>query len=67
VKTWERVFLVNFGVILSGVGLYALFLSEASPAWRYLGGGLICVVGINAVYSGLTGKRSWISKIGPLP
>jgi putative Mn2+ efflux pump MntP len=63
-KSVERVLLVNFGVILSGAGLYALFLSDVSPAWRYLGGGLLCAVGIHAIYCGLTGKRSWISRIG---
>ena len=66
-KSLERVLLVNFGVILSGVGLYALVLSDASPVWRYLGGGFLCAVGINAIYCGATGKRSWISRIGPLP
>ena len=63
-KSLERVLLVNFGVILSGAGLYALFLSDVSPALRYLGGSLLCAVGINALYCGVTGKRSWISKIG---
>ena len=64
-KSLERVLLVNFGIILSGVGLYALFLSDASAAWRYLGGGLLSAAGIYAVYRGLIGKRIFISKIVP--
>ncbi|HSD16609.1 MAG TPA: hypothetical protein VLC71_05020 [Thermomonas sp.] len=66
-KTWERVFVGYFGVFLIAVGLYVLVMSGAAPAWRYLGGGLLCLIGINAVYSGVTGKRSWLSRIGPLP
>jgi hypothetical protein len=56
-----------FGALLLGVGVYALAFSEASPAWRYLGGSLIAVLGANAVYGALSGKEPWISKIGPLP
>jgi hypothetical protein len=66
-KTWERVFAGMFGAFMLSVGIYAVFLGSAPPAWRYLGGAVLCALGTNAVYGGLTGKRPWISRIGPLP
>ena len=66
-KTWERVFAGAFGALLLSVGIYALALSSASLAWQDLGGSVLCALGINAIYCALTRKRSWISKIGPLP
>ncbi len=66
-KTWERLFVGAFGTLLLGVGLYAVFLGPASPAWRYLGGGIVCLIAINAIYGAITNKRPWIAKIGPLP
>jgi hypothetical protein len=56
-----------FGTLLLGVGLYALIFSEASPAWRYLGGLAFVALGIDAVYGAATGKEPWVRKIGPLP
>nr|CAS02842.1 putative integron gene cassette protein [uncultured bacterium] len=53
--------------LLLGIGIYAVLLAQTSPAWRYIGGGVLLALGSNAVYGGLTGKRPWISKIGPLP
>ena len=55
------------GALLLGIGVYALAFSEASPAWRYLGGLAFMLLGIDAVYGALTGKEPWIRKIGPLP
>ena len=66
-KNGERAFVVVFGLFLLGIGIYAVLLAQTSPAWRYIGGGVLLALGSNAVYGGLTGKRPWISKIGPLP
>ena len=66
-KTGERVFVGAFGILLLGVGIYAMVLVEGYATWRYLGGGVLAALGANAVYGGITGKRPWISKIGPLP
>jgi hypothetical protein len=55
------------GAMLLSVGVYALAFSEASPAWRYLGGLAFAVLGANALYGALSGKEPWIKKIGPLP
>jgi hypothetical protein len=57
----------TFGALLLWVGVYALAFSEASPAWRYLGGLAFVVLGINALYGALSGKEPWMWKIGPLP
>ena len=66
-KNGERAFVIVFGLFLLGIGIYAVLLAEISPAWRYIGGGVLIALGSNAVYGGLTGKRTWISRIGPLP
>jgi hypothetical protein len=66
-KTGERLFVGAFGFFLLGVGIYALVFVEGYAAWRYLGGGVLCALGANAIYGGICGKHPWISKIGPLP
>ena len=66
-KNGERAFVVVFGLFLLGIGIYAVLLAQTSPAWRYIGGGVLLALGSNAVYGGLTGRRPWISKIAPLP
>ena len=66
-KTGERVFVGAFGILLLSVGIYAVLLAETSPVWRYLGGGVLCVLGVNAVYGAVTARLPWISRIGPLP
>jgi hypothetical protein len=55
------------GTLLLCVGVFALAFSDATPAWRYLGGLAFTLLGINAVYGAITGKEPWIRKIGPLP
>ena len=66
-KNGERGFVVVFGLFLLVVGIYALLRVETPAAWRYVGSGVLLTLGANAVYGGLTGKRPWISRIGPLP
>ncbi len=66
-KPLERVLVGAFGAVLSGIGVWALVAGVAPQAWRYLGGIAFCVVGINAIHGAVTGRRPWISRIGPLP
>lgn len=66
-KTLERLFVGAFGVLLLGVGIYAVMMGGDKQVWRYLGGIALCVLGVNAVYGSLTNHRPWISRIGPLP
>ena len=66
-KSWERVFVGVLGALLLGAGIYAVMAGGASPAWRYLGGGVLCALGANAVHGARTGKRPWVFRIGPLP
>lgn len=66
-KAGERVFVGAFGILLLSVGIYAVLLVEISSIWRYLGGGVLSVLGANAVYGAITAQRPWISRIGPLP
>jgi len=66
-KTGERAFVGAFGILLLSVGIYALLLAETPPVWRYIGGAVLCVLGVNAVYGAITARRPWISRIGSLP
>ena len=63
----ERIFSAAFGLFLLGIGLYVLVLGETAAPWRFIGGAVVAVVGGNMVYASCTGKRSWLSKVGPLP
>ena len=48
-KNGERAFVVVFGLFLLGIGIYAVLLAQTSPAWRYIGGGVLLALGSNAV------------------
>lgn len=63
----ERVFAAVFGLFLLGIGLYVLVLGEAPAAWRYTGGAVLAALGANLLYASGTGRRSWLSRVGPLP
>lgn len=63
----ERIFSAVFGLLLLGIGLYALVLGETPAAWRFGGGGVLVALSGNMVYASCKGKPSWLSKIGPLP
>ena len=63
----ERIFLAVFGLFVLSIGLYALVLSETPAAWRFIGGAVLAALGANMLYACYTGKRSWLSKVGPLP
>lgn len=56
-----------FGLFLLSIGLYVLVLGETSAAWRFIGGAVLAVLGVNMLYASCTGKQSWLSKVGPLP
>lgn len=56
-----------FGVLLIGVGLYALILAGPLTVLSAAGGLLLVAVGGNTLASAFANKESWLSKIGPLP
>lgn len=66
-KKGERVFSAVFGLLLMGIGVYALILGESPAAWRFIGGAVMVILGGNMLYASYTGKPSWISRVGPLP
>ena len=66
-KKGERIFLAVFGLFLLSIGLYTLVLGETPAAWRFMGGTVLAVLGGNMLYAFYTGKRSWLSRVGPLP
>ena len=63
----ERLFLFAFGLILVGVGSYALLFAQTTEAWRFVGGAVLILLGGNMLQSSWRGKPSWLSRIGPLP
>lgn len=63
----ERIFSAVFGLFLLSIGLYVLVLGETPPAWRFIGGAVLAVLGGNMLYASYAGKRSWLAKVGPLP
>jgi len=56
-----------FGLFLIGVGVRALFVSEAPLHWVVLAVAAMVLLGANLIYSAFSGKPSWLSRIGPLP
>lgn len=63
----ERAFSAAFGLLLLGVGVYALFFGQEPAALR-IGGGIVFVLfGANLLYASCRRKPSWLSRIGPLP
>lgn len=62
-----RAFSVVFGCFLAGVGVYALTLDHAPLWWRVPGGLALVVLGVDLVVAALRDRKSWLSRIGPLP
>jgi len=62
-----RLITAAFGLLLIGVGCYALFLAETAGVLRFAGGAAFAAVGGNMVWSAYRAKESWLSRIGPLP
>ena len=63
----ERIFSAVFGLFLLSIGLYVLVLGETPAGWRFIGCAVLTVLGGNMLYASYTGKRAWLSKVGPLP
>jgi uncharacterized membrane protein HdeD (DUF308 family) len=62
-----RLLTAALGILLAGVGFYALIFADTSLIVRLLGG-LACVLaGYNMLSSACKAKESWLSKRGPLP
>jgi len=62
-----RLFAAAFGLLLVGVGCYALFFAETAMLVRIAGGAALVLVGGNMVWSACKARESWLSKVGPLP
>lgn len=62
-----RLLTATFGLLLIGVGLYALFFADTSSVVRFIGGSALVLAGYNMVSSAYKAKESWLSKLGPLP
>jgi hypothetical protein len=60
-------FSIVFGLLLAGVGSYALLIGQTDDAWQLVGGAVLLLVGGNMICSSWRGKPSWLSRLGPLP
>ena len=56
-----------FGLFLSGVGIFALFVDGSSMLLRWTAGLALLIVGGNLAVSAIKARESWLSKLGPLP
>jgi hypothetical protein len=63
----ERLFSVVFGLLLLGIGGYALMQDHLPALWRFGGGILIGLCGIDMVHAACRSRPSWLSRLGPLP
>ncbi|MFV0371025.1 MAG: hypothetical protein ACK5JI_05210 [Azonexus sp.] len=65
---FSQILLGAFGLFLLGVGLYALFFSNAEAGWlKYPFSLVLIVLGNNALYAAKRNTRAWLSRIGPCP
>jgi threonine/homoserine/homoserine lactone efflux protein len=64
--TVERVFNVAMGVLLTGCGVWVL-LSPSVDLLRGAGAVLLLLFGVQALLSAWRRRRSWLSRLGPLP
>ena len=62
-----RLITAVFGLLLIGVGCYALFLADTAGVIRFAGGTAFVAVGGNMVWSAVAARESWLSRLGPLP
>lgn len=62
-----RLITAAFGLLLIGVGCYALFLADTAGVIRFAGGTAFVAVGGNMVWSAVAARESWLSRLGPLP
>ena len=63
----ERVGAAVIGVLFVGVGLLILFLTHVETPWHLAAALVVMGLGLEAIVSAIRGKRSLLSRIGPLP
>jgi threonine/homoserine/homoserine lactone efflux protein len=63
----HRLFLGVFGLLLMGVGIYALFSASPFTILQLAGGSALVLLGGNMVVSAWRARESWLSRLGPLP
>ncbi|TXL68912.1 hypothetical protein [Zeimonas arvi] len=62
-----RLITAALGLLLCGVGACVLILADTAGVVRLAGGAAFVTVGGNMVWSAVTAKESWLSRLGPLP
>lgn len=67
VRTGERVVGLVAGAVLAGCGGVVVYLVPGGDVAGLACGGVLMLVGLEAMVSGVRGRRSWLSRVGPLP
>ena len=62
-----RIFEAVFGLLLLGIGMFVLGLDHLSRLWQLGGACLFMLLGGNLVWAACRGRKSWLSRVGPLP
>ncbi len=62
-----RLLTAAFGLLLSGVGLYAIFCADTPAAARIAGGSTLVLAGYNLISAAWKATESWLSRLGPMP
>lgn len=65
--TVGRVVAGVLGATLLGCGLAAWAIATAEPLWRFGGGAVLVLLGLDALRGAATGREPLILRVGPLP
>lgn len=57
----------SFGLVLSGLGFYILFLADLSMLIRFVTAAVMLLVGLNSFISACKAREPWLSRFGPFP
>jgi|GEM_PF-896271 len=61
-----RIVTFAFGILFVGLAL-AIFVVSDATLGSFVAGVLVGGLGLNAIFSAIRNKVSWLSRIGPLP
>jgi hypothetical protein len=65
-RTGYRVATAIFALVFIACGAYVLFIESPTRAAK-VAGVVLLLLGIDSLVSSVRAKRSWVSRVGPLP
>lgn len=66
-QSFYRLVTAALGLLLVGLGVFALLWIDDSAVRRWLAGPVLLLLGGNMLWSAHQARASWVSRIGPLP